>query len=131
VGVREHVDAGAVRAKPSRAYYYLTEVDRAWPSDRQKEHMRDFNIPDALEHLDSRGVSRPLPALPASASRRVEGPQVDALRPVSFVEGWAHYCEQMMVEAGFRRGDVTIRLGQLAESLGAIGALRRRDSPAL
>ena len=23
----------------------------------------------------------------------------------SFVEGWAHYCEQMVVDAGFRRGD--------------------------
>ena len=25
--------------------------------------------------------------------------------PASYVEGWAHYCEQMMVEAGFGRGD--------------------------
>jgi uncharacterized protein (DUF885 family) len=33
------------------------------------------------------------------------------------VEGWAHYAEQMMVEAGFRRNDPHVRLGQLAESL--------------
>ena len=32
-------------------------------------------------------------------------------------EGWAHYAEQMVVEAGFRRGDTSVRLGQLAESL--------------
>ena len=37
--------------------------------------------------------------------------------PASFVEGWAHYCEQMMVEAGFGRTDPTIRAGQLAEAL--------------
>ena len=37
--------------------------------------------------------------------------------PASFVEGWAHYCEQMMMEAGFRRGDATLKLGQLAEAL--------------
>src|SRR5205814_7317509 len=37
--------------------------------------------------------------------------------PASFVEGWAHYCEQMMVEAGFRRQDQTLKLGQLAEAL--------------
>ena len=37
--------------------------------------------------------------------------------PASFVEGWAHYCEQMMTEAGFRRGDDAIKLGQLAEAL--------------
>ena len=34
--------------------------------------------PDAVEHLDSRGLSGPLPALPASAAGRVEGPQVHA-----------------------------------------------------
>ena len=35
----------------------------------------------------------------------------------AFVEGWAHYCEQMMTEAGFKRGDASIKLGQLAEAL--------------
>jgi uncharacterized protein (DUF885 family) len=37
--------------------------------------------------------------------------------PASFVEGWAHYCEQMMVEAGFERQNPAFRLGQLAEAL--------------
>ena len=37
--------------------------------------------------------------------------------PASYIEGWAHYCEQMMIEAGFGRGDHAIKLGQLAESL--------------
>ena len=35
----------------------------------------------------------------------------------AMVEGWAHYAEHMMVEAGFRRQDPAVRLGQLAESL--------------
>ena len=37
--------------------------------------------------------------------------------PASFVEGWAHYCEQMMMEAGFGRQDHGVKLGQLAEAL--------------
>jgi len=37
--------------------------------------------------------------------------------PASFIEGWAHYCEQMMIEAGFGRQDPSIKLGQLAEAL--------------
>jgi uncharacterized protein (DUF885 family) len=41
--------------------------------------------------------------------------------PASFVEGWAHYTEQMMVEAGFRRNDHAFRIGQLAESLIRLG----------
>ena len=32
-------------------------------------------------------------------------------------EGWAHYCEQMMVDAGFGRKDPLVRLGQLQEAL--------------
>jgi len=35
----------------------------------------------------------------------------------AMVEGWAHYAEQMMVEAGFRKSDPHVKLGQLAESL--------------
>ena len=37
--------------------------------------------------------------------------------PASAVEGWAHYCEQMMIEAGFEKGNHQVRLGQLAEAL--------------
>ena len=80
VGVREHVDAGAVRdqAKPR---LLLPDRSRSRLAVRPAEGAHaGFQHPDALEHLDSRGVSRPLPALPASAPRRVEGPQVDALR---------------------------------------------------
>ena len=37
--------------------------------------------------------------------------------PTSCIEGWAHYCEAMMIEAGFGRQDPGIKLGQLAEAL--------------
>ena len=37
--------------------------------------------------------------------------------PVSFVEGWAHYAEQMVMEAGLARGDDAIELGQIVETL--------------
>jgi uncharacterized protein (DUF885 family) len=108
---------GPFENKPSRAYYYLTEADRSWPSDRQKEHMRDFNIP-TLWNISIHEVY-PGHFLHFRHLRKVESKvrKSTLFAPVSFVEGWAHYCEQMMVEAGFRRGDVTIRLGQLAESL--------------
>ena len=36
---------GPFESKPSRAYYYLTDVDRSWPEDRQQEHLRDYNYP--------------------------------------------------------------------------------------
>ena len=43
---------GPFETKPTRAYYYLTDVDPSWPADRQEEHLRDYNMPDALVDLD-------------------------------------------------------------------------------
>jgi uncharacterized protein (DUF885 family) len=108
---------GPFESKPSRAYYYLTDVDRTWSADRQKEHLRDFNIP-TLWNISIHEVY-PGHFLHFRHLRQVESKvrKSTLFAPASFVEGWAHYCEHMMVEAGFRRGDVTIRLGQLAEAL--------------
>ena len=36
---------GPFESKPSRAYYYLTDIDPSWPPERQEEHLRDYNIP--------------------------------------------------------------------------------------
>jgi uncharacterized protein (DUF885 family) len=109
--------AGPFETKPSRAYYYLTDVDRSWPEDRQQEHLRDFNLPT----LWSISIHEVYPGhfLQAQHARQVESKvrKSTLLASNAFVEGWAHYCEHMMMEAGFRRGDATLRLGQLAESL--------------
>jgi uncharacterized protein (DUF885 family) len=108
---------GPFESKPSRAYYYLTDVDRSWTPERQKEHMRDFNFP-TLWNVSIHEVY-PGHFLHYQHLRQVESKVRKSLffSSASFVEGWAHYCEQMMVEAGFRRNDVTMKLGQLAEAL--------------
>jgi uncharacterized protein (DUF885 family) len=108
---------GPFESKPSRAYYYLTDVDRGWPADRQKEHMRDFNLP-TLWNISIHEVY-PGHFLHFQHLRQVESKvrKSTLLAPASFVEGWAHYCEHMMMEAGFRRGDTKLKLGQLAEAL--------------
>ena len=108
---------GPFETKPSRAYYYLTDVDRAWPEDRQQEHLRDFNVPT----LWSVSIHEVYPGhfTHYQFLRKVESKvrKSTLFAPASYMEGWAHYCEQMMMEAGFGRGDNTIKLGQLAESL--------------
>lgn len=35
----------------------------------------------------------------------------------AFAEGWAHYCEEMMIERGFGAGDPAMHIGQLSEAL--------------
>jgi uncharacterized protein (DUF885 family) len=108
---------GPFESKPSRAYYYLTDAERGWPPERQKEHMRDFAMP-VLWNISIHEVY-PGHFLQSQHLRQVESNvrKSTLFAPMSFVEGWAHYCEQMMVEAGFRRSEPTVKLGQLAEAL--------------
>src|SRR5207302_6023726 len=35
----------------------------------------------------------------------------------SNAEGWAHYCEQMMLDEGYGDGDLRLRLGQIQDAL--------------
>ena len=35
----------------------------------------------------------------------------------TYIEGWAHYCEQMMLDEGYGNGDPKLRLGQLQDAL--------------
>jgi uncharacterized protein (DUF885 family) len=108
---------GPFETKASRAYYYLTDVDRSWPAERQEEHLRDYNYPT----LWSISIHEVYPGhfLQYQHLRRVESKARKSIlfAPDSFVEGWAHYCEQMMMEVGFGRQDDAIKLGQLAEAL--------------
>ena len=109
--------AGPFESKPTRAYYYLTDVDPAWPPERQDEHLRDYNVPT----LWSISIHEVYPGhfLHYQHLRKVESKTRKSIMfaPASFIEGWAHYCEQMMIEAGFGRQDPAIKLGQLAEAL--------------
>jgi uncharacterized protein (DUF885 family) len=108
---------GPFESKPSRAYYYLTDVDPSWPEERQLEYLRDYNLPT----LWSISIHEVYPGhfLHYQHLRKVTSKARKSIlfAPSSFVEGWAHYCEQMMIEAGFGRHDDGVKLGQLAEAL--------------
>ncbi len=108
---------GPFETKPSRAVYYLTDVDPSWPAERQDEHLRDLNIP-TLWNITMHEVY-PGHFLHYQHLRRVESKvrRSTFFAPASYIEGWAHYCEHMMLEAGFGRRDYTMKLGQLAEAL--------------
>ena len=108
---------GPFEAKPTRSYYYVTDADPSWPAERQAEHLRDF----ASATLWSISMHEAYPGhfVHALHLRQVESKLRKSLlfSPASAVEGWAHYCEQMMIEAGFEKGNPEVRLGQLAEAL--------------
>jgi uncharacterized protein (DUF885 family) len=108
---------GPYETRAQRAMYYLTDVDPSWPHEKQLEHLRDFNIPT----LWTISIHEVFPGhyLHYQHLRKVESKvrRSTLFATASYIEGWAHYCEQMMLEAGFGRKDYTMKLGQLAESL--------------
>ena len=108
---------GPFETRASRAMYYLTDAEASWPDDRKREHLRDFNLPT----LWTISIHEVYPGhyLHYQHLRRVASKvrRSTLFAPASYVEGWAHYCEQMMLEAGFGDGDHALRLGQLGEAL--------------
>jgi uncharacterized protein (DUF885 family) len=108
---------GPFEMRPLRACYYITDADPAWPAERQEEHLRDFNY-GALWAISIHEVY-PGHFLHYQHLRQVSATLRKSIlfSSTAMVEGWAHYAEQMMVEAGFRKQDPHIRLGQLAEAL--------------
>jgi hypothetical protein len=108
---------GPFETRASRAIYYLTDADPSWPAQRQIEHLRDFNTP-TLWTISMHEVY-PGHYLHYQHLRKVASKvrRSTLFAPASYVEGWAHYSEQMMLEAGFGRGDNALKLGQLGEAL--------------
>jgi uncharacterized protein (DUF885 family) len=108
---------GPFESRPSRAMYYLTDVDPKWDADKKLEHLRDFNVPT----LWTISIHEVYPGhfLHYQFLKKVDSKvrRSTMFAPASYMEGWAHYCEQMMLEAGFGKGDHELKLGQLAESL--------------
>ena len=108
---------GPFEARPLPTYYYLTDVDPTWTPDRQEQHLRDFHT-GALWAI-SMHETYPGHFLQHQHVCRIESKlrKSGLLASVGFIEGWAHYGEQVMIEAGFGGKDNHVKLGQLAEAL--------------
>ena len=108
---------GPFEARPLRATYYITDVDPAWTPERQAEHLRDFSY-GTLWAISIHEVF-PGHFLHYQHLRQIESKLRKSIlfSSTALVEGWAHYCEQMMLDEGFRRNEPGVRLGQLAEAL--------------
>ena len=108
---------GPFETRKLRSYYYITDADAAWSAERQEEHLRDFNY-GALWAISIHEVF-PGHFLHYQHLRQVASTLRKSIlfSSTAMVEGWAHYAEHMMMEAGFRRNDPRVKLGQLAESL--------------
>jgi uncharacterized protein (DUF885 family) len=102
---------GAFERVATEAYYYVTPPDSEWDERRKDEHLSFYNryaLPVISIHEVYPGHYYQYLALKRQPSRvRV------TLGSASFSEGWAHYCEQMMLDEGFGGNNPKLRLAQL------------------
>lgn len=103
----QQLDMAGPLERPRDAYLYVDPVVNAWPERRKQEHLRALNRPAMLL-----SVLHQVPGHYVAGWRVRRAPttmQKIALAP-SFVEGWPHYVERMLVQEGIASGDPKLRM---------------------
>jgi uncharacterized protein (DUF885 family) len=91
---------GPFETKATEAYYYVTPPENDWGAQQKEEWLTAFNyyttdIVSIHEAYPGHYVQfLHLNASPATRLEKIFG-------SYAFIEGWAHYAEQMMVDEGF------------------------------
>ncbi|HEY4381743.1 MAG TPA: DUF885 domain-containing protein [Acidobacteriaceae bacterium] len=117
---------GPFETRSKKAYFNVTLPEKSWTAAHIAEHMSEFNVGTIV----STSVHE---AYPGHYVQFLWTPQFSSkIRKVlganTNIEGWAHYCEQMMLDAGYAaapagasaeevRKAKLIRLGQLQDAL--------------
>jgi uncharacterized protein (DUF885 family) len=104
------------------AYYWVTPIPPDWPAERIESKLREYNY-FGLQHLT---IHEAMPGhwVQADYANRIQPPQRRVLRALyangPYVEGWAVYAQQMMVDEGYLGGDEALRLTLLKQLLRSI-----------
>jgi uncharacterized protein (DUF885 family) len=91
---------GPFEKRATEAYYYVTPTEEDWPEKEKQEWLTAFNyytsdVVSIHEVYPGHYVQfLHLNTSPASKVEKIFG-------SYGFVEGWAHYCEKMMIDEGF------------------------------
>lgn len=99
---------GPFETKTTEAYYYITPTEPQWTPEQKEQWLTAFNYytTDIVTiHEAYPGHYAQFLCLNASPATKLE----KIFNNYAFVEGWAHYAEQMMLDEGF--GAVTAASG--------------------
>jgi len=91
---------GPFEKRATEAYYYVTPTENEWPEKQKQEWLTAFNYytSDVVSiHEAYPGHYVQFLHLNASPATKVE----KIFGSYAFIEGWAHYCEKMMVDEGY------------------------------
>ncbi len=117
---------GPFETKATEAYYYITPVDPKWTIKQQEDWLRSFNYytTDVVTiHEVYPGHYTQFLHLNASSATKIE----KIFASYAYVEGWAHYCEKMMLDEGYGNNGDSVRAAKyrLAQSGDALLRLCR------
>ena len=91
---------GAFEKRATEAYYYVTPPESDWPPLQKDEWLTAFNFysTDVVSiHEVYPGHYVQFLRLNASPASKVE----KIFGSYAFIEGWAHYCEKLMIDEGY------------------------------
>jgi len=91
---------GPFEKRATEAYYYVTPTEHDWPEKQKQEWLTAFNYytSDVVSiHEAYPGHYVQFLHLNTSSASKVE----KIFGSYAFIEGWAHYCEKMMLDEGF------------------------------
>lgn len=97
------------------SWYLITPPAPMWSPDRQDGWLAAFShtsLPATTAHEVAPGHFAH-----ARLLRRAPGDVRKALQSPAFVEGWAHYAEELLIEEGFRAEDPRYRAGVAMKAL--------------
>jgi uncharacterized protein (DUF885 family) len=99
--------------KAKSAFYQLTIPDKAWPAKERQAYL------GTLEDLLGTTIHEVYPGhfVQGRWAERAPTRVQKAFGNYAFIEGWAHYTEQMMIDEGFGKDDPANRLAQLHGAL--------------
>jgi uncharacterized protein (DUF885 family) len=107
---------GAFEQQATEAFYYVTPVEADWTPEQQEAWLRRFDyytLQDVSVH-----EAYPGHYVHFLHRRAVTSRVRKAFGSYAFIEGWAHYCEQMVIEHGYGGDDnPKMRVAQLGEAL--------------
>jgi uncharacterized protein (DUF885 family) len=107
---------GAFEEQATEAFYYVTPVEPDWTPEQQEAWLRRFDyytLQDVSVH-----EAYPGHYVHFLHRRAVTSRVRKAFGSYAFIEGWAHYCEQMVIEHGYGGEDnLKMRVAQLGEAL--------------
>jgi uncharacterized protein (DUF885 family) len=97
------------------AFFNVTLPEKTWTAAQTEDYLRSFNrgtIASTAIHEAFPGHYVQFLWIPTAPSKVRK-----LISANTYVEGWAHYCEQMMIDEGYGNGDLKLRLGQLQDAL--------------